>query len=506
MGLGILIINGNKVRRIGGGGSQMDGEKIPGDLAGWDVLTTDPNYILESTYGDLQKRSMTLYHTHPIARGAVNKQVDYSIGPGLVFRSQPDWQTIGKSKSWGKDWGKEFQKLLHYYFLEMGFYDKQPVMMRGALTTGDSGLDFVRDEKGHLFDLVEFGGDLIDWQAKKENYTLGIKHDSLLRREGIITAEGKEVPFRNTAGDQQVVLFLLKELPRQLRGYPLIYSVINLCKQDDRHMDATTKRAVMEAVVMASAKSDGTNFTKQFDNLDDIAQEDKRGGAFSRIMARIGSKQTPAGTVLNMGTGESWEFHDIKTPSSTFGDFKEWIVHYIGAATGTPPEVILSKYSTSYTAHRGALNDFEKSYMFKRRIFERNVMYPVIREIAKELILQRFIDAPGFFNGGPIIQRAYLQGMTLGPVPGFINPMQEVNADIKAVDAAFKLRSDVAARYGNEWDNFFEEWAEEQKQFSNASPEKRAELIQKQEEQSGGQSQPAQTSDKEEGGKDDENN
>jgi capsid protein len=233
----------------------------------------------------------------------------------------------------------------------------------------------------------------------------------------------------------------------------------------------------MEAIIMASEKSDGTNFTKQFDNLDDIAQDDKRGGAFSRVLARFGSKEAPAGTVLNMGTKESYEFHDIKTPSNTFGAFKDWIVNYIGAATGTPPEVILSKYSTSYTAHRGALNDFQKSYMNKRRVFERIVMYPVIKEIAKEAILSGTIEAPGFFEGSPIIQRAYLQGMTLGPVPGTINPLQEVNANEKAVDAAFLLRSDVAALYGNEWDNMIEEWAEEQEDYINKSPEKRAEII-----------------------------
>lgn len=479
--MGIFIFNGNRIKRFPGG-SQYDGEKLPGDLTSWNVLTTDPNYIIESTYGSLQKRSMTLYHTHPLCTAAVDKQTMYAVGPGLVFRSQPDSSTIGKTKSWAKDWGKEFQKIVHYYFQEFGFYEKQSVLFRSALAGGDSWLSFDRDEKGNLNDLVEFGGDHIDWEKNGDNYTLGIRHDKLLRRLGVMTVEGDDINFRNSNGDQLIIQLVFKKLCRQLRGYPLLYTIINLAKQDDRHIDATVKRAVMEAIIMASAKGEGVNWGKKFDNLDDVAQENKRGGAFTRVLARFGSKEVPSGTVINIGKDDEWNFHDIKTPSNTFGDFKTWILNYIAAGTETPPEIILGKYDSSYSARQGAFNDFEKSFMNKRKITERICLYPVIREIAKDAIMQGLIEAPGFFGGHPIIQRAYLQGMVLGPVPGAINPLQEVNAHIKAVDAGFELRSDIAALYGNEWDNFIEEWGQEQDDYFSKSPEKRAEIMQQEEE------------------------
>jgi hypothetical protein len=476
----IIIYNGKNVKRFSGG-SEYDGEKIPGDLDKWDVLRSDPNELLQSTYGDLQKRSMTLYHTHQPSGAAINKQTDYAIGPGLVFRSQPDWSTIGKTKEWAKDWGKQFQKVVHFYFQEMNFYEKQPIMLRGAMAAGDSCLNFVRDN-GTLVDLVEFGGDQIAWQESKDGYYLGIKHDDLYRRQGIKLLNGQKVDFQNANGDQNVVQFFIKQLPRQLRGYPLMYGVINLAKNDDRHTDATVQRAVMESIIMATSKTEGTDLNQLAENLVKKATENRRGGALSALTETLfGSRKISPGSVLGMRSGESWEFNDIKTPSNTFDVFKTWIVNYVSMQTGTPPEVMMSKYSTSYTAHRGALNDFEKSYMMKRRTFERHVMYPVIREIAKDAILQGLIDAPGFFDGSPIIQRAYLQGMTLGPVPGTINPLQEVTAEVKAVDAGFKLRSDGAAKYGNEWDNFIEEWGEEQEEYFQRSPEKRAEILQEQE-------------------------
>ena len=42
-------------------GAQYDGEKIPGDLLGWNELSTDSNYKYFNTYGILSARSGTLY-------------------------------------------------------------------------------------------------------------------------------------------------------------------------------------------------------------------------------------------------------------------------------------------------------------------------------------------------------------------------------------------------------------------------------------------------------------
>ena len=126
----LLIVDNGKIKRAPSG-AQYDGEKSPGDLNSWDVLSSDSNYILESTYGELGKRSITLWHSHPLARAAIEKPITYAVGPGLVFRSQPDWQMLGQSKEWAKNWGKEFQKIVHSYYQAFNFYEKQNILMRG---------------------------------------------------------------------------------------------------------------------------------------------------------------------------------------------------------------------------------------------------------------------------------------------------------------------------------------------------------------------------------------
>lgn len=479
--MGILVFNNGKVSGNRSYGGTYDGEKNMGDLNNWNILTNDANGILNGTYGMLAERSATLYHTYGPVRGAINKQVDYAVGPGLVFRSQPDWKTLGMTKESAKDWGKDFQKIVHAYFQRLNFYEKQSVLFRSALYGGDS-LLFFEKKDGLITDLIETGNNQIDWSYNEKDYTLGIKHDDYLRRQGIRQTNGTDLSFIDPAGDQNVIQFYLKELGRQLRGYPLAYAIINLARNDDTHTDAITHRAVMESIMIGMFESDGTDFNQQTKNMAEGFKKKKGQPTEGGVLSKIGNAfNLGSGNFYTGKKGEKMTFTDLKTPSNAFGPFKEWIWNYVAAATGTPPEVMMSKYSTSFTAHKGALNDFVKSYMKKRKTFERTVLNIVVREIAKDAIQQGYISAPGFFDGGWMTQQAYLQGMYLGPIPGHINPIVEVKAEAEEVKQGFDLRSNKAAQRANEWDNFFPEWEEEQNEYTNVPLDNKAQAVYQQE-------------------------
>ena len=48
--MGIMIYKNGKLTNYSSNGSQYNGEKMPGDLAGWDVLSSDSNDILTSRF------------------------------------------------------------------------------------------------------------------------------------------------------------------------------------------------------------------------------------------------------------------------------------------------------------------------------------------------------------------------------------------------------------------------------------------------------------------------
>jgi hypothetical protein len=481
--MGIIIFNNGKLGSRGSMG-QYNGEKIPGDLKNWNVLSSDANKKFYNTYGLMSERSATLYHTYGPVKAAVDKQTQYAIGNGLLFRSQPSWRMIpGFSRDDAKEWGREAQQIIHYYFNMFDFYDKQIPLFSGALTTGDALLFFIR-EGGKLSDLVEFSGDQINWShtraiSKNIGYTLGIKHDQLLRPLGIMKYDTKDIDFNDSAGNANLLQFMIKEQPRQLRGNPLAYAIINLAKNDDRHHDATVARAIIESILIGSFETDVTDPARQTRgfaarNKAKVQGDDNTSGFVEKVANFF---NLGAGNMYKFRKGESMKFNDLKTPSNNFGEFKQWMLNYIGAATGTPAQVITSRYETSYTSHKGAFNDFIKSYTYKRKMFERNVMNVVVKECLKDAILNGLISAPGFFDN-PMIQYAYCQGSYLGPVPGAINPVQEANANEKNVKNAFVTRSDIASLHGNEFDNMINEWGDQEKEWFDKNPEKQAEIIQ----------------------------
>jgi len=481
----IYTFNNGKLSYRAGLGKTYDGEKLPGDLSGWDELSNDSNKFLINNYDLLSRRSTTLYHTYPPVRAAINKQVDYSIGKGLIFRSQPSWSNIpGMDKKSGKDWGKDFQKIVDYYFRTFSFYQKQGLLMRGAMVEGDSLLYFLYKD-GYLQDLVEAQGNNIDSKSTANSTDLGIIHDEYLRQLGIITTSGKSVLYQEN-GIRNLVRFYTKELPRQLRGYPLAYSIINYAKNDDRFHDAIVQRAVLESILIGNVESDGVDFGRQTQNMAAANKAKKLGiSGIKNIISRIGNaKQLGAGNIFEGRRGDKLTFTEMKAPGNNFDTFNTWSINYTSMATGTPPEVMLSKYGTSYTAHRGAINDFIQRCSANRGGFVNYVGNPVIIEILKDAVVRGYIKAPGIL-GNPMLLDAYTRGNFLGPIPGSINPLQESNANKKNVEMGAVLRGDIAARNGNEWDDFIEEYAEQEEEWVKASAEYKTKLFIEEEKKNG---------------------
>jgi capsid protein len=466
-------------------GGAYDGEKNPGDLAGWFRLLTgnSPNDFLYGTYGLVSQSCLTLYHTFGPAAAAVNKHTDYCIGDGLYFRSQPDYDLLGWKKEYARDWARRFQKLLAYKMAALNLYQKQNAAFRWALAGGDTVTYFIR-EKGEPLDIVEFPGTEIDGEKNGGNVTLGIQHDRFYRREGFYNPGGEYTAFA-ADGRQQAVQFYLKRAPRQVRGWPLIYSQIATAKNDDRFEDATIAAAILEAIITIVTETEDPLETKN--QIEQLAARARRRGPAGKVLdafSGIGNAaRMGAGNVLNITTGGKVTPLEKKTPSGTYPAFKEWRIKQFAMGANTPPEVLLSEYSTSYTAHMGSRNDFLKTVLWEREEFARVWMKAVIKELALELILEGAVDAPAFITGGPMIQEAYLKGIHLGPVPGFINPLQEITAKEKSVANMFSLRGDEMFNLsGADYEDVLAEWQLQEKLFRQTGDAEKARALAEQDE------------------------
>lgn len=473
----VLVLNNGTASEIPDA-NQYTGEKTGGEFKHWKLFGTDPSAFVRESYGVLSSRCATLYHTSAIARAVVNKPLTYSIGKGLFFKSLPDADYLGISAKKAKAWGRQFTKLLHYEKKAVKWYKKQKQLAREAKITGDSLLYFVREGKGRPFDLITVNGDQIDWECSDGRFTLGIQHDQYGRRLGFKSkTTGKTVPFTDKDGNQNAIQFLFTDRAGQLRGFSVFSSEIARSKNLDRLWDAMLERMVQEAMQLGYFNASNTDVNQQAKQM----AKDATGtyGDSEMSLREISPRGIPqkVGGMYVLENEESMTINDLKTPSNNFGLANEWIVNYFAMATNIPPEVIMSKYATSYTAHKGAFNDFLKIIEEDRQMFIDNVESVINLEYLKHFVRTGQIQVKDEFWTDEKVQMAYLEGVYLGPVPGHINPLQEVNADAKAVAEGFTLRSNIAAKHGLDFWNSVDEWEEEQDRWYNASPDKKAEAL-----------------------------
>ena len=66
---------------------------------------------------------------------------------------------------------------------------------------------------------------------------------------------------------------------------PLLYSIINLARNDDTFSDAITNRAVMESIIMGVSKTDGTNMNAQAQRMAEKAKKGKTGAVTNALNA-----------------------------------------------------------------------------------------------------------------------------------------------------------------------------------------------------------------------------
>ena len=151
------------------------------------------------------------------------------------------------------------------------------------------------------------------------------------------------------------------------------------------------------------------------------------------------------GAIIDLNPGEEVQFADPKHPNTGYDDFTNATIRLIGAGLEIPPEVMMKQFTTSYSAARGALNEFWRTCSMQRDWFTDDFCQPVYEEWFAEAVARGRIHAPGFFTD-PARRKAYTVCAWNGPARTNLNPVQEVDAAIKRVDAGFSTAQEETAQ------------------------------------------------------------
>ena len=246
-----------------------------------------------------------------------------------------------------------------------------------------------------------------------------------------VEAYGAETMRRN------VLHIIDRERAGQVRGVPILAPVLEALKQLGRYTDAEITAAVLSAyftvIVKSQIASDGRPFGEMIppDQLVDGADQS--------------SIELGPGAIVSLNPGEEVQFAEPKHPNNGYDAFTNAMIKQIGAALEIPPEVLFKQFTTSYSAARGALNEFWRTCGMIREWFADNFCRPVYEEWFTEAVALGRIKAPGFWDD-PARRRAYMECTWNGPARTNLNPVQEVEAAILRVEQGFSTAQEETAQ------------------------------------------------------------
>lgn len=243
--------------------------------------------------------------------------------------------------------------------------------------------------------------------------------------------------YGKASGRRNVLHLMNRERCGQVRGVPMLAPVLEALKQLGRYTDAEITAAVISSMftvfVQSQTAVDGRPFGELLPEEEQIDTSDQS------------SIELGAGAILSLNPGETVNFADPKHPNAGYDVFTNAMIKQIGAALEIPPEVLQKQFTTSYSAARGALNEFWRTCQMERDSFADDFCRPIYQQWFAEAVARGRIQAPGFFDD-PAIQKAYTECIWNGPARTNLNPAQEVDAALKRISAGFSTAEEETAQ------------------------------------------------------------
>jgi lambda family phage portal protein len=466
-------------------------------MQGWDSTSRSPQEDIGNNLSLLRQRSRDLYMGGGIATSAIHKNKSNVLGSGLELKCQLNFRMLGLSPEQAKEWEDrtefEFKLWAESKVDSTGlndFYDAQRIMLQGWLLNGDAlavvkyadrpegmnpyrlrlhlveadrlcnpsrssyGFTFMDGYVGNEYAELSNGGKLhngveTDANGKVVAYWFSNKHpNSLLpTRE---TLKWARVEATNPITGLPNVLFVVDpERAEQYRGVPYLAPVIEQLKQMSRYTEAEIAAAIINSFFTAFITTQGQ--TNEIPFGDSIPEEDQVKNL--SIEERLASYELGPGTINVLGAGESVTFGDPKHPVAGFEAFMKAMAQLVGAALDMPYEMLLGVFNSSYSASRAALLQAWRPFRDRRDWFAHDFCQPIYETWLFEAVATGRIQAPGFFTD-PVRRKLWSQALWIGPSPGQIDPVKEVQAAALRIQHRFSTHERESMELtGMDYDN-----------------------------------------------------
>lgn len=440
-------------------------------LKNWHNESASPQSDIDMNLDLMRRRSRSAYYTAPIATSAINTNRDHVIGSGLKVVPKIDYKYIGIDRERAADLERDIKFKFNTWASRKNccvtgqntFYELQQIALMTWLMSGecfvfpmyvenpDSDFELtIKLMEGDLIYNPHSNAEFVDIYKKAENGNRiynGIEIDDNDRvvayyvasdysDRSLASINWTRVPARGELTGNPNVLHVFNAMrPNQYRGVPYLAPVLEDIKQLRRYSDAEIMAALINGLFSVFIKTEDGE-PPAFEGLDDsqFSVQTSEGRPLDVPDKKDTDLDIGNGNINVLRPGESIEVVDGKRPSGNFDAFIQSVCMTVGAALDIPNELLLKKFSASYSASRGALLEAWNFFSMNRTWFADSFCNPIYRLWLNEAVAKGIIDLPGYFDD-PYIREAYSRAEWPGPSPGQLDPTKEVQASVMKIEA-----------------------------------------------------------------------
>jgi len=459
-----------------------EGAKHKRPNLGWNPGFGSADEDLLNDLPALRERSRDLYRNNPLGASAIDTMVDNVVGSGFYPQSRVDGELLGWSEQRVEDWQRRtedgFRRWSRYADAggRLAFEEMTRLICRQVLDNGEifqqrRYLEEPRRPYGLAWDCIEadrvdtpYGrktepavraGIVFDENGGPQAYYINKKHPGDMTVGGYQrTSEWIKIPRADGDGRPNILHIYEMLRPGQSRGVPLLTPVITAIKQLCDYLEAEVVAAHVNACFAAAITMDSP---EEF-----AARRQDTDLNSGRSSANPPIESLEPGAVYYLNAGESVEAINATRPNSNSSGFVEMFCRLIGAAVGLPFELLLKNFSkTNYSSARAALLEARRKFKRMQLWLVRTWCQPVWELLVEEMVLRNELAIPlaEFTARRELLCRAFW----LTPRWGWVDPTNEVEAMLLAVQGDIDTLANVAGENGADWVEVLQQRAREKK-------------------------------------------
>lgn len=466
------------------------------DLSGWNprLASADAEYLPDRD--TIVARARDVARNDGWASGAVQRQVDQTIGSDFRLSAKPDWFALGQTPEWAHEWSRLVESAWRNYANDprflidasgvnnisglFGLAFRERIVSGAALAlihwlpnrnsdfaTAVEMVDTDRlsnpDNKmndDHLRGGVELGNfsDPVAYHIRQTHpCDVGFTSQQF---------SWTRVPRKTAHGRSRVVYFYERDRPGETLGKSLMTPILDKFKMLDQYERTEMQAALVNAMFSTFVKSP----------MDSEFMEAITGGGST---AEIGSFQTARGEFHNetplfmdgvkipsLFPGDEIGTTEASHPNSVFPDFQRTALRYMASAFGQSYEQFAQDWSsTNYSSARASLLESWKFLLSRRGAFvagfANQIYLPWLEEAMDKGIVPTPPGAPKFWD----TPAAWGRATWIGPGRGWVDPVKEANASKIRMDNNISTLQDEAAAQGLDYQDVLAQRARENKEM-----------------------------------------